>query len=81
MPKTIAMPIMNNIAPTINLELRWSDGILGADEARRNITAKKKRTATAMVPNIVIIFTDKVLHEAAILTLRLEINEKFRFQE
>lgn len=66
------MPIMNNKAPTINLDVLWSDGTSGADEAKRNITAKKKRTATAMAPNTAMIFTITCVIEAYNLTLRLE---------
>jgi hypothetical protein len=62
---------MNNMAPTINLDVLWSDGMPGADEAKRKITAKKNRTATAMAPNTVMILTGNVMLEAEILTLLL----------
>lgn len=62
MPKTTAMPIMNSRKPTINLDMLCSEGILGADDAKRKITAKKNRIETAMPPNTVMIFTNNVLH-------------------
>ncbi len=70
----MAIPVRKSKPLATNLVVvSWTEA------ARAKIMAKKKITATAMVPNTVVIFMVYVLNGAAILTLLLALLEIFPF--
>ncbi len=70
----MAIPVRNSKPLATNrVVVSWTEA------ARAKIMAKKKRTATAIVPNTVVIFMVYVLNGAAILTLLFALLEMLPF--